>query len=432
MAVLEFDEKGYRDRLIAAGLDPESAAKTASVTAAAKRDSKSKAIENLMADGHSAETATKIAESRSGKLAGFAQTSRLTRDLFGDIPQPSAAPDPVPLAAAKTTPKEKAESPAPAPAASTPRVSMFKPLDGDLSQRQKALIEDSLEIEKEDAKKANAIGYMARTLAQATLPHTDPKIPLGQLYSRDSGKLTLTVAPTSRKHGIPYGTVPRLILAWICTEAVQTKDKTLSLGHSQAEFLQKIGLHSNGRDIARFKDQALRLFKSVISVEYADDEDGDESARLLISSQSHVFWHPKRSDQRALWDSTLDLSEDFAREILAAPVPIDMRVFHALSKSPLAMDVYTWLTYRMFVLRRSGRPFVLIPWEGLKLQFGSGYADTPQGLYDFKLKFKKRLREVLTFYPEARNCVDDDKKSGCLKLWPAQLHIAHQKRALTG
>jgi len=286
---MEFDEKDYRDRLIAAGLDPESAAKTASVTAAAKRDSKSNAIENLMADGHSAETATKIAESRSGKLAGFAQTSRLTRDLFGDIPQPSAAPDPVPLAAAKTTPKEKAESPAPAPAASTPRVSMFKPLDGDLSQRQKALIEDSLEIEKEDAKKANAIGYMARTLAQATLPHTDPKIPLGQLYSRDSGKLTLTVAPTSRKHGIPYGTVPRLILAWICTEAVQTKDKTLSLGHSQAEFLQKIGLHSNGRDIARFKDQALRLFKSVISVEYADDEDGDESARLLISSQSHVF-----------------------------------------------------------------------------------------------------------------------------------------------
>lgn len=430
MAVLEFNEKDYRDRLIAAGLDPESAAKTASVTAAAKRASKSAAIEDLMADGHNAETATKIAEQRSGKLVGFTQTSRLTRDLFGDMPQPPAAPDPVPPAAAKTTPKEKAASPAPAPAA--PRVSMFKPLSGDLTQRQKALIEDALEIEKEDARKANATGYMARTLAQATLPHTDPKIPLGQLYSRDSGKLTLTVAPTSKKHGIPYGTIPRLILAWICTEAVHTQDRTLLLGRSQAEFLDKIGMHSNGHDIRRFKDQALRLFKSVISVEYSDDADGDESARLLISSQSHVFWHPKRTEQRALWDSTLELSEDFAKEILAAPVPIDMRVFHALTKSPLAMDVYTWLTYRMFVLRRSGRPFVMIPWIGLKMQFGAGYADTQQGLYDFKTNFNKRLREVLNFYPEARNCIEDDKKSKCLKLWPAQLHIAHHKRALPG
>lgn len=173
----------------------------------------------------------------------------------------------------------------------------------------------------------------------------------------------------------------------------------------------------------------MRLFKSVISVEYSDNREGDESARLLISSQSHVFWHQKLNDQRALWDSTLVLTEDFAREILAAPVPIDMRVFHALSKSPLAMDIYTWLTYRMFVLRRSGRPFVLIPWKNLKLQFGCGYADTPQGLYNFTEKFKKRLREVLTFYPEARRCVDDDKKTRCLKLWPAQLHIAHERRA---
>lgn len=431
MANHDFDEKAYRDRLIAAGLDPDSAAATAAKTAAAHRARLNPTTESLMADGLDAKTAQDRAKARKGRGAGLNPMAELAPDLFGGIdeqPQaalaaPSEAPA-VPPPAADSTPKEKVKGTAAKP--------LFKPIEGDLSQRQKQLIEDALEVEKEDARKANATGYMARTLAQATLPHTDPKIPLGQLYSRDTGKLTLTVAPTSKRHGIPYGTVPRLILAWICTEAVHTQDRNLSLGHSQAEFLQKIGMHSNGRDIGRFKDQALRLFKSVISVEYADDDGADESARLLISSQSHVFWHPKRSEQRALWDSTLELSEDFAREIMAAPVPIDMRVFHALSKSPLAMDVYTWLTYRMFVLRRSGRPFVLIPWEGLKMQFGSGYADTPQGLYDFKVKFKKRLREVLTFYPEARDCIEDDKKSGCLKLWPAQLHIAHQKKKALG
>lgn len=295
----------------------------------------------------------------------------------------------------------------------------------ELTQRQRNLIEDALQIERDDAKKANATGYMARALAQATLPHKDPELPPGMLYSRDTGRLTLTVAPTSKRHGIPYGSIPRVLLAWICTEAVQTKERTLSLGHSQAEFLERLKLHNNGRDIDRFRDQSLRLFKSVISIEYADDNKGDQSQRLLISDQSHVFWHPSKVDQAALWDSTLDLSMTFFDEILAAPVPLDMDVYHALTKSPMAMDIYTWLTYRMFVLRRSGKPFVLIPWPSLKAQFGAGYPGTQRGLYDFKANFKRRLSEVLLFYPDARGHIEDNK--GCLKLLKCQLHIEHRK-----
>jgi hypothetical protein len=400
-AVEVFDEIGYLNRLVAAGLPHDAAAATAAKTAAIRKQ-------------RSACTAINMANS-TPDLFSLQNDQTLSTLATSDADAPDK-PLVIPTL-------EKVPSP-------QPSSSLHKPLEGELSMRQRHLIEDALQIEQEDARKANATGYMARTLAQATLPHADPQVPLGQLYCRDTGKLTLTVAPTSKRHGIPYGTVPRVILAWICTEAVRTNDRTLSLGHSQAEFLGKIGLHSNGRDISRFKDQALRLFKAVISVEYADDLDGDDSARLLISSQSHVFWHPKRNEQRALWDSTLELSEDFAREILAAPVPIDLRVFHSLSKSPLAMDVYTWLTYRMFVLRRSGRPFVMIPWISLKMQFGAGYPDTQRGLYDFKANFKKRLREVLTFYPEARNCIADDKKSGSMKLWPAHLHIAYHKKSI--
>lgn len=294
-----------------------------------------------------------------------------------------------------------------------------------ITARQRNLIEEALQIEQEDAKAANAIGYMARTLAQATLPHLDPKLPPGYLYSRDTGQLTLTVAPTSPKHGIPYGTIPRVIMAWICTEVVRTKDRSLSLGHSQSDFLEKLQLHNNGRDIARFREQSLRLFKSVISVEYTNDDEGDLSKRLMISDQSHVFWHPKKVNQRALWDSTLELSERFFNEIISAPVPIDLRVFHALSKSPMAMDIYTWLTYRIFVLNVSGRREAIIPWAGLKLQFGGNYGNDKQGLYNFKLNFKKRLREVLAFYPDAAKSIDDIGEH--LRLQPCKLHIAHVK-----
>lgn len=310
-----------------------------------------------------------------------------------------------------------------------PRKNFFKPIKGKLSHRQKYLIDDALLIEQEDSEKAKATGYMARTLVQATLPHSDPKLPLGQLYSRTTGKLTLTVAPTSPKYGVPYGSIPRVILAWISTEVVRTRERTLSLGHKQVDFLKRVQMQNNGNDISRFKEQSQRLFKSVISIEYADDKDGDRSQRLQISDKSSIFWHPRKPDQVARWDSTLDLSMRLYDEILSAPVPIDLRVLHALTKSPMAMDIYCWLTYRVFVLSRSGKPFVLIPWLGLKMQFGAGYEDSQQGLYSFKTNFKKQLRGVLNFYPQARDAIEDVPKSGCLKLTRCALHIEHKKAA---
>jgi hypothetical protein len=347
-----------------------------------------------------------------------------------------------PVEAAKTTPHGRVGEAKPVKKTGQ----ILAPLKGDLTTRQRRMIEDALAIEQEDARAAGAIGYMIRALAQATLPHLDPKLPKGMLYSRDTGRLTLTVAPTSPKHGIPYGSIPRIIMAWLCTEVVLNKDRilldrTISLGNSQAEFLEKLQMHNNGRDIRRVKDQSLRLFKSVISAEYTDDSQSDLSKRLLITDQSNVFWHTNTANQRSLWESTLLLSECFCKEVVASSVPFDMRVYHSLSKSPLAMDIYTWLTYRMFVLRQSGRPFLRIPWLGLKAQIGSHYGrglttigepkviDERQALYSFKSNFNKRLREVLIFYPEARDHIEDT--GDMLKLTPCELHLQHRKKRTT-
>jgi hypothetical protein len=61
-------------------------------------------------------------------------------------------------------------------------------------------------------------------------------------------------------------------------------------------------------------------------------------------------------------------------------VPIDLRAYKALRGSPLAMDIYTWLTYRMSYTTRRTRP---IRWEALMGQFGSRF--TGEGaVRDFK------------------------------------------------
>ncbi|MGU5542296.1 hypothetical protein ACV1EI_20970 [Aeromonas hydrophila] len=107
-----------------------------------------------------------------------------------------------------------------------------------------------------------------------------------------------------------------------------------------------------------------------------------------------------------------------------------MEALQALKKSPLAMDIYTWLVYRMFCLNvaeaRGGKRLAQVPWAGLMMQFGSGYADTLQGMRDFKKSFRKRLKEALLFYPEAARHIQETKDH--LILTPARLHIAATKK----
>jgi hypothetical protein len=58
-----------------------------------------------------------------------------------------------------------------------------------------------------------------------------------------------------------------------------------------------------------------------------------------------------------------------------------MRVLRALKRSPLALDLYTWLTYKAYVVSRSGVPQT-VPWSGLMAQMGADYAT----LNDFRKK----------------------------------------------
>ena len=44
------------------------------------------------------------------------------------------------------------------------------------------------------------------------------------------------------------------------------------------------------------------------------------------------------------------LSESFFNEIIRHPVPIDMNTLAALKRSSLGLDLYLWLTYRIFTL----------------------------------------------------------------------------------
>jgi hypothetical protein len=60
--------------------------------------------------------------------------------------------------------------------------------------------------------------------------------------------------------------------------------------------------------------------------------------------------------------------------VIAAPVPVDMRALRALKRSPLALDLYAWATYRTFTVSRTRKP-AFITWSELAAQIGADYAD---------------------------------------------------------
>ncbi|HBN8144588.1 TPA: RepA [Pseudomonas aeruginosa] len=283
-----------------------------------------------------------------------------------------------------------------------------------LSKRQRSLIEEAVALEFEDAKSSGATGYLPHFLAQATLPHKDPKC---MYFERGTSNLTLSIL-AHPKYGMPYGMMPRLLLAWMCTEACRTSSPELSLGRNQNEFLKKLQLPSDGRYIKALHAQTVALIRAQLSVEVS--KTGVLAFESIqIAKNGFVFWNPKRPDEECLWNSTLTLGSDFYGAITKAPVPLKIEALQALRQSPLAMDIYTWLVYRMFTLNvaaRSGRnKEAKIPWVGLKCQFGGGYEETPQGVRSFKANFLKQLRGVLLYYPDARNYIEETPEHFVLK-----------------
>ena len=87
-------------------------------------------------------------------------------------------------------------------------------------------------------------------------------------------------------------------------------------------------------------------------------------------------------------------SRQFFHEISRSAVPVDLRAIELLKSSPLAIDIYIWLTYRMSYLRQP----CTIPWKGLENQFGAAYSRSR----DFPGSFCTHLHEVVDVYPSVR------------------------------
>ena len=191
------------------------------------------------------------------------------------------------------------------------------------------------------------LGFMARTMALCSLPRTNPGN--RKEYVRRNGPYTL-VMTSGFDNKLPYGNLPRLLVAWVCTEAVRTQSRELVLGKSLSEFMGKLGMDPIGGARTRLRNQMRRLFNAHVQLVYKDKH-GEANVSSSVADRSEFWWNERKPDEPSLWESKIRLGEDLFNEIINHPVPLDMNTLMALTRCALGLDLYLWLTYRTFALR---------------------------------------------------------------------------------
>ena len=238
---------------------------------------------------------------------------------------------------------------------------------------------------------------MARLLALCSLPRTNPGN--RTQYKRTNGPYTLIMSATGN-HTLPFGNLPRLILAWLCAEAVRTQSREIVLGRSLSKFMRSLGINStsggNRGEQTRLRNQMKRLFNASVRLVY-EDALGDVSRGSFVADRTEFWWNERKPDEPTLWESKIRLGEDLFNEIICHPVPIDMNTLTALKRCSLGLDLYLWLAYRTFGLRAPQR----LSWRQLYRQFGlhPSKASDKRTVQNFRRQALRELKKIKLAWP---------------------------------
>jgi Plasmid encoded RepA protein len=227
------------------------------------------------------------------------------------------------------------------------------------------------------------------------------------VLSLEAGSIFNPNTETFEKVGLPYGAKARLILSYISTQAVRQQNPIVDVENSMTAFIKRIGLNTDGVTIKLAKEQLKRLAATRMSIGFlldAETKRGMQTNLNLI--QSFDVWFPEDARQKTLWNANVKLSDEYFNSLINHAIPLDERALAALSNNALALDTYSWLAQRLHRVQIGQPEFV--HWEGLKEQFGEGYAD----MFKFKQKFRQTLKLVLSQYKDAK--IEEDKNKGFL------------------
>lgn len=246
------------------------------------------------------------------------------------------------------------------------------------------------------ADERNGLGITHAGFAMTSLPH---KRVDAAVWEREGYKTTLLIESGRTRQkaliGIPYGSVARLILLYLQTEAIRTGSPEVVLGRSLNRWIERMNLTPGGRTRQLVTEQARRISSCRLTF-FTDKEGGGElrSNGAFVRDAISLTGVIDEGQQPTLWQDCVRLDEGFWKSLREHPVPVREEAIRAIGTRSMAIDVYIWLAYRLHSLTGS----TAISWPALYGQFGAGFGL----LKHLKRPFTEALAIALAVYPEAR------------------------------
>jgi hypothetical protein len=232
--------------------------------------------------------------------------------------------------------------------------------------------------------------------ALTALPHRNTTELVWERAGGQNGELTLHVESGFGRDklpvGIPYGSIARLILIHLSTEAVQNNSKVVELGSSMRAFLRRMGVSPGGKSFAMVREQSKKI--SLCRLTFFNKRERDTLISKGSFVKNAVIMDDTDDRQMPLLQDTVELDDAFFKSLTDHPLPLRESAIRALSGRSTALDLYIFLSYRLHVLERP----MPISWKAMHSQFGAGTAS----LTVFKQNIKDPLALALAVYPEAK------------------------------
>jgi len=248
-------------------------------------------------------------------------------------------------------------------------------------------------------------GYSYSAWCLAGLPHRDLLAGKNWLIETDFARLLIRPGVRLRDDNseealrVPMGSFARLLLIDWQTEALEQGSREIVMGRSASGLMNRLGLKRGGPSNGKVADQLERLASCAVDFSLGNDRRGVIVNQRLVEAFEYVAAPDPRTRSNMRLVERVLLSHAFFDELRRHPVLVDRAAIRDLTTSPIAIDIYLWLAFRLHSLPKE----TFVPWDKLWRQFGSRVGL----LKNFRPQFEGPLHLALSAYKQAKVQVQD-------------------------
>jgi len=211
-----------------------------------------------------------------------------------------------------------------------------------------------------------------------------------------AGVLVNPLRPNSfKKCVVPAGPKARIINAYTNDYIHRNQTPVIPLGDSMRQAMDKMDIPicgTNGKELQR----ELENFAAAEMIIGVWEANGNAHQHRAPVSEIMSFWIEKNPNQQTFWQPEMTVSPQYFKAVTERDMaPFSWPALIGLQHNPRAMDIHTFLSYRMH--KGLPRPVVLHA-KVLHSMFGQGIKQQKH----FWAEFKLALTEAHKWYPQCR------------------------------